>query len=86
MKFKSDNSETAEKIYWLMFKRFLNNKNIPITTPILVSGQLMSHFHKKTNLFNNQYIEKKILELLELLLTFIPFLFTKHCYIISNLS
>ena len=88
VKVKLDDSETAEKIYWSMTKRFLNNKKISITIPIFVNGELISHLQKKTNCFNYQFSKKKKknLQLLELCLTFILFFFTKHSHIVSNLS
>ena len=49
MSSKLDNPGTAPKTYWSIINRFINNKKIPVIPPILVDGDLISHFKEKAN-------------------------------------
>ena len=42
--------ETYQKTYWSIINRFLNNKKIPIISPVFFEGKLTSDFEKKAEL------------------------------------
>ena len=48
---KLSNPETAPKTYWKILNRFLSNKKIPSIPPLLVNGEMMSNFPKKSRTF-----------------------------------
>ena len=50
---KLEDSNTASKTYWSILNRFLYNKKIPSTPPLLADGSFISDFSEKANLFNN---------------------------------
>ena len=43
---------TAPKTYWSILKRFLNKIKIPTIPPLLVDGNFVTDFKKKTGIFN----------------------------------
>ena len=48
------NSNTKHtKVYWTLFKRFLNNKNIPLIPPLFHGNEYVTDFKKKAELFNS---------------------------------
>ena len=52
---KLDNPDRAPKTYWSIINKFLNNKKIPITSPVLYEGDLISDLGKKAELCNNHF-------------------------------
>ena len=50
---KLENSNTVSKAYRSILKRFFYNKKVPAMPPLLVSGNFISAFCEKENLFNN---------------------------------
>ena len=50
--------ETYQKTYWSIINRFLNNKKIPIISPVFFEGKLTSDFEKKAELFNNHFASR----------------------------
>ena len=38
---------TASKTYWSILNRFLNNRKIPVITPLLVNGDIITNFCEK---------------------------------------
>ena len=38
---------TAPKTYWSILNRFLNNRKIPVITPLLVNGDIITNFSEK---------------------------------------
>ena len=55
MSAKLDNPKTVLITYWSIINKFLSNKETPITPPVLVNGELVSHFKEKPNLLNNYF-------------------------------
>ena len=43
---------TATSTYWSILNRFLNNKKIPAIPCVLVNGDIITNFFKKTDLFS----------------------------------
>ena len=52
---KLDNPDTAPKTYWSIINKFLNNKKIPIISPVFYEGDLISDFGKKAEFFYNHF-------------------------------
>ena len=48
---KLSNPETTPKTYWKILNRFLSNKKIPSIPPLLVNGEMISNFSKKSRTF-----------------------------------
>ena len=48
---KLSNPETAPKTYWKILNRFLSNKKIPSIPPLLLNGEIISNFLKKSRTF-----------------------------------
>ena len=59
MNSKLQNTRKTSKCYWSLLKIFLNNKNIPLITPLFHSNRFISDFKDKAELliefFSNQY-------------------------------
>ena len=54
---KLGNPYTAPKTFWsiININRFLNNKKIPIMSPVFFEGKLISDFERQDELFNNHF-------------------------------
>ena len=52
---KLDNSKSVPKTYWSIINKFLSYKKIPIISPTLVNGELISDFKQKANIFSNHF-------------------------------
>ena len=55
MSAKLDNPKSVPKTYQSIINKFLSDKQIAITPPILVNGELVSDFKQKANISNNHF-------------------------------
>ena len=53
---KLNHPQTNAKIYWSILTTIFNGRKIPVITPILIDGKLVSDFKEKTNRFNEFFI------------------------------
>ena len=58
MNSKLDCPDTVSKTYWAIINIFLNKKKIPNIPPLLVNNKLVSDFHEKGELFNQNLEEQ----------------------------
>ena len=49
---KLNDPRTNAKTYWSILKTFFNGRKIPVITPLLIDGKLVSDFKEKANKFN----------------------------------
>ena len=55
---KLSNPETSSKVYWSILKSFVNDKKIPVISPLYHNGNFITHFRQKAELFNSFFAEQ----------------------------
>ena len=55
---KLSNAETSSKAYWSILKSFVNDKKIPIISPLYHNGNFITDFRQKAELFNSFFAEQ----------------------------
>ena len=55
---KIEYPNTVPKTYWSILNRFLSNKKIPDTPPILVDDKIVSNFTERAELFNSYFVSQ----------------------------
>ena len=56
---KHSNPETSSKVNWSILKSFLNDKKIPIIPPLYHSGNFITDFRQKAELFKSYFAEQR---------------------------
>ena len=51
------NPETSSKAYWLTLRSFVNDKKIPVMSPLYHNGTFITDFCQKAELFNSFFGE-----------------------------
>ena len=47
-----------KKVHWALLKRFLNNKKIPLISPILRGNEYVTDLNEKVKLFNSFFVRQ----------------------------
>ena len=56
---KHSNPETSSKVNWSILKSFLNDRKIPIIPPLYHSGNFITDFRQKAELFKSYFAEQR---------------------------
>ena len=55
---KMSNPETSSKAYWLTLRSFVNDKKIPVMSPLYHNGTFITDFCQNAELFNSFFGEQ----------------------------
>ena len=58
---------TAPKTYWYILKRFLNKIKIPTIPPLLLDGNFVTDFKKKSGILNAFFLSNVVFLIMEVL-------------------
>ena len=56
--YKSTHIQKNTKAYWALLKRFLNNKKIPLISPLFHGNEYTTDFKKKAELFHSFFVKQ----------------------------
>ena len=57
---KLNDPQTNAKTYWYILKTIFNGRKIPVISPLLIDGKLVSDFKERANRFNAFFSRKSV--------------------------